>query len=169
MRPPCHPSLCSKVANRRALGEQPGAEPSSAGFPQGLGGWEEALGFVSLGAQGWEDSWVQIYWVGPSVESHGTFKNQKLPSEMDYKFCFIIVLTSVMDLRGQWRATPPHHPPPRNVPEALPALKQSPALGCSPVHVTLGSLPVNQHTCHLLQGAFPDPPGFISQNSEVLY
>ena len=112
MRPPCHPSLCSEVANRRALGEQPGAEPSSAGFPQGLGGWEEALGFVSLGAQGWEDSWVQIYWVGPSVESHGTFKNQKLPSEMDYKFCFIIVLTSVMDLRGQWRATPPHHPPP---------------------------------------------------------
>ena len=112
MRPPCHPSLCSEVANRRALGEQPGAEPSSAGFPQGLGGWEEALGFVSLGAQGWEDSWVQIYWVGPSVESHGTFKNQKLPSEMDYKFCFIIVLTSVMDPRGQWRATPPHHPPP---------------------------------------------------------
>ena len=112
MRPPCHPSLCSEVANRRALGEQPGAEPSSAGFPQGLGGWEEALGFVSLGAQGWEDSWVQIYWVGPSVESHGTFKNQKLPSEMDYKFCFIIVLTSVMDPRGQWRATPPHHHPP---------------------------------------------------------
>lgn len=63
MRPLCHPSLCSEVVNRHALGEQPGAEPSSAGFPQGLGGWEEALGFVSLGVQGWEDSWVQTYWV----------------------------------------------------------------------------------------------------------
>lgn len=41
------------------------------------------------------------------MESHGTFKNQKLPSEMDHKFCFIIVLTSVMDPRGQWRATLP--------------------------------------------------------------
>lgn len=162
MRPPCHPSLCSEAVNRRALGEQPGAEPSSAGFPQGLGGWEEALGFVSLGAQGWEDSWVQTYWVGPSVESHSTFKNQKLPSEMAHKFCFIIVLTSVMDPRGQWLG-------PLQVPEALPSPKQSPALGWSPVHVTLGSLPINQHTHHLLQGAFPDPPSFISQNSEVLH
>ena len=106
MWPPRHPSLCSEVVNRRALGEQPGAEPSSAGSLQELGGWEEALGFVSLGAQGWEDSWVQTYWVGPSVESHGTFKNQKSPSEMDHKFCFIVVLTSVMDPRGQRLGSP---------------------------------------------------------------
>ena len=57
---------------------------------------------------------MQTYWVGPSVESHGTVKNQKLPSEMDHKFCFIIVLTSVMIPRGQWLG-------PLQVPEALPS------------------------------------------------
>lgn len=45
----------------------------------------------------------------PSAESHGTFKNQKLQVRWTMKFCFIIVLTSVMDPE---RAVAGHPAPP---------------------------------------------------------
>lgn len=67
MWPPCHPSALQqsgKASFTEDHLEQSPAQPASRG------GWKKALGFISLGAHGWEDSWVWTHWVGPSVESH---------------------------------------------------------------------------------------------------